>query len=120
MPDDNLSVDGVKEMVLDARELLRNKHPKIAQRINNPSYQTDLGEALSKVPAHQEEALKMLGELSEKDLLTSAEGYAALARLQAEKGDAPAREAAVKRCETMTKDPKVCDVPDAADPGSST
>jgi hypothetical protein len=91
-----------------------------AQRINNPSYQTDLGEALSKVPAHQEEALKMLGELSEKDLLTSAEGYAALARLQAEKGDAPAREAAVKRCETMTKDPKVCDVPDAADPGSST
>jgi hypothetical protein len=33
MADDNLSVDGVKEMVLDARELLRKKHPKIAQRI---------------------------------------------------------------------------------------
>ena len=32
-PDDNLSVDGVKEMVLDARERLRAKHPKIAQRI---------------------------------------------------------------------------------------
>ena len=32
-PDDNLSVDGVKEMVLDARERLRNKHPKIAERI---------------------------------------------------------------------------------------
>jgi len=32
-PDDNLSVDGVKEMVLDARERLREKHPKIAQRI---------------------------------------------------------------------------------------
>ena len=32
-PDDNLSVDGVKEMVLDARERLRSKHPKIAQRI---------------------------------------------------------------------------------------
>ena len=29
-PDDNLSVDGVKEMVLDARERLREKHPKIA------------------------------------------------------------------------------------------
>ncbi len=29
-PDDNLSVDGVKEMVLDARERLRVKHPKIA------------------------------------------------------------------------------------------
>ena len=33
LPDDNLSVDGVKEMVLDARELLKKKHPKIAQRI---------------------------------------------------------------------------------------
>jgi hypothetical protein len=32
-PDDNLSVDGVKEMVLDARERLRAKHPKIAARI---------------------------------------------------------------------------------------
>ena len=32
-PDDNLSVDGVKEMVLDARERLRAKHPKVAQRI---------------------------------------------------------------------------------------
>src|SRR5207248_3493415 len=31
--DDNLSVDGVKEMVLDARERLRANHPKTAQRI---------------------------------------------------------------------------------------
>ena len=33
LPDDNLSVDGVKELVLDARERLREKHPQIAQRI---------------------------------------------------------------------------------------
>jgi hypothetical protein len=33
LPDDNLSVDGVKELVLDARERLKQKHPKIAQRI---------------------------------------------------------------------------------------
>jgi hypothetical protein len=32
-PDDNLSVDGIKEMVIDARERLRRKHPKIAERI---------------------------------------------------------------------------------------
>jgi hypothetical protein len=32
-PDDNLSVDGVKEMVLEARESLRKEHPRIAQRI---------------------------------------------------------------------------------------
>ncbi len=32
-PDDNLSVDGVKEMVLAARDRLKRKHPKVAQRI---------------------------------------------------------------------------------------
>jgi hypothetical protein len=33
LADDNLSVDGVKEMVLDARERLKQTHPKIAQRL---------------------------------------------------------------------------------------
>lgn len=89
-----------------------------AKKMNNPTYQTDLGEALSRVPAHRDEAVKILGELADKDLLTSAEGYAALARLRAEKGDANARLAAVKRCEAMTKTPKICDVPAAADAGS--
>jgi hypothetical protein len=32
-PDDNLSVDGVKEMVLEARDRLGRKQPRIAQRI---------------------------------------------------------------------------------------
>ena len=32
-PDDNLSVDGVKEMVLEARDRLQAKLPKVAQRI---------------------------------------------------------------------------------------
>jgi hypothetical protein len=32
-PDDNLSVDGVKEMVLEARRRLGQDHPRIAQRI---------------------------------------------------------------------------------------
>jgi len=36
-PDDNLSVDGVKEMVLEARETLRRQHPRIAQRITPQS-----------------------------------------------------------------------------------
>ncbi len=33
LPDDNLSVDGIKEMVIDARKRLKEKHPKIADRI---------------------------------------------------------------------------------------
>ncbi len=32
-PDDNLSVDGVKEMVLRARDILKERLPKVAQRI---------------------------------------------------------------------------------------
>ena len=44
-----------------------------AQHDNNPSYHTDLGEALAKHPRGRDEALMILNHLAEKDLLTSAE-----------------------------------------------
>ena len=83
-----------------------------AKRPNNPALETDLGEAMSKVEKYRPEAQAILGKLADKDLLASAEGYAALAKLKANAGDANGREAALKRCAAMTKTAaKVCDVP---------
>lgn len=77
-------------------------------RAKAPSLQTDLGEALAKVDKHHAEALKILGGLADKDLITSAQGYAALARLREAAGDKEGTAAALKRCESMAKSPGVC------------
>ncbi len=53
---------------------------------DEPSLQTDLGEALAKRPEHRAQATKLLRSLEERDLLTSAQGYAALARLRRSSG----------------------------------
>jgi hypothetical protein len=92
-----------------AAETMRNLN---ARHANNPSYRSDLGEALARVPGGRGEALEILGQLADKDLLTTAEAYAALARLRAEGGEKEARDAAVARCATMTKSPAtVCAAP---------
>ena len=73
-----------------------------------PFLRTDLGEALSKVPKHHAEALKVLSELADKDLITGAHGYAALARLREASGDKAGGDAALKRCEAIAKKTSIC------------
>jgi hypothetical protein len=78
------------------------------KRPNDPTVQADLGEALSKTTSGQAESLKILQGLAQKDLMGSPHAYAALAKLRTEKGDSAGAEAAIKRCEEMSKTPGIC------------
>ncbi|HSO33275.1 MAG TPA: hypothetical protein VLT33_12165, partial [Labilithrix sp.] len=75
---------------------------------NDPTVQADLGEALSKTASGQAESLKILQGLAQKDLMGSPHAYAALAKLRTQSGDSAGAEAAIKRCEEMSKTPGVC------------
>jgi Flp pilus assembly protein TadD len=77
-------------------------------RPNDPTVQADLGEALSKLAHGQAEALTILQGLAQKDLMGSPHAYAALAKLRTNTGDTSGAEAAIKRCEEMSKTPGVC------------
>ena len=78
------------------------------QRQNDPSVDTDLGEALAKVDGRHDEARGLLQGLADRDLVSTPEGYATLGKLQDEAGNATARDAAVKRCTAMAKDSSIC------------
>ena len=67
----------------------------------HPALESVLGEALSKTPARRTEALARLQALAAKDLITSPQGYAALARLHHAAGRDDERDSAVARCKKL-------------------
>ena len=84
-----------------------------ATRPNDPAVQADLGEALSKLPHTQGEAMTVLAKLADKDLMGGPHAYVALATLRSAKGDATGAQAALKRCSEMSKAKSVCKLPSA-------
>lgn len=65
-----------------------------------PALETDLGEALETLPETQGEGRAVLEKLAGKDLVTSRQGWAALARLRRAAGDMAGYEAARQRAES--------------------
>ncbi|MGC4064781.1 MAG: hypothetical protein QM784_09085 [Polyangiaceae bacterium] len=82
-------------------------------KIADASRITDLGEALERIGEYAE-ARQVLESLAGSTSITSAEGWAALARLRARDGDEPGRLHAQTMCRTMTTKEQICLAPTAA------
>lgn len=92
--------------------------------VSDPMLQTYLARALAKLPNHKHEALLILAELAERDVLPSAEGYAVLAELRRDqiaeappwlvptlqRVHGPALKVEKERCEEMAVEPQICGV----------
>jgi hypothetical protein len=86
-------------------DVLRRQSDKKADDV---SLKTDLAEALARVESHRGEARTILEDLAKRDLIASPQGYAALAMLRSQSGDADGQKLALKRCEAMAKDQSTC------------
>jgi len=81
---------------------------KIAEeKKDDPALQTEIAEGLAKL-GKKEQAKTTLEGLAKKDLISSPEGWAALADLRASAGDDAGKQAAMKRCTAMAKEPEMC------------
>jgi hypothetical protein len=78
------------------------------EKLDHPGRLSDLGEALSLWRKHHDEARRILEYLAERDLMTSAHGWAALSRLRSELGDESGSARALGRCRKLTKLGEVC------------
>jgi hypothetical protein len=77
-------------------------------KVDDMALKTDLAEAMARVPEQRQRARTILEDLAKRDLIASPEGYAALAMLRSQSGDADGQKVALKRCEAMAKNQDAC------------
>jgi len=70
--------------------------------------ESDLALAMARTDGFEAEGRKRLEALAKKDLLTSPEAYAELAKLRAADGDGSGRTAALERCRAMSDEAETC------------
>ncbi len=78
---------------------------------DDPALETELSEAMARLPEYREQARTRLENLATRDLIASPEGYAALAKLRAESGDHAGEGLALTRCKAMAKSAQSCAAP---------
>ncbi len=83
-----------------------------------PVIQASLAEALATLPEHQPEAFGILERLAKGDVLPSAHGYRALARLRRIVGDEDGRKVALEKAAVLVASPPPPEAPPAPPPGS--
>ena len=89
---------------------IKELRKQLKTRPHDVYLKTRLGEALAGLPNFRQEALALLSDLAKKDLMADARGFVVLAKLRHEAGDTTGRDAAVKRCQSMAKNPMSCQV----------
>jgi hypothetical protein len=100
--------DGAYDRFARHRPKERREHLRRATAVlaslprDDPRTLTDLAEALGKDPDRAAVARDLLEDLARRDLITSAEGWATLARLRT---SPQARDEATTRCQRMAIDP---------------
>lgn len=96
--------DAAANMAWSVQVLQRQAQAKA----DDVSLKTDLAEAMARLPEHRDAARTILEDLAKRDLIASPEGYAALASLRSQSGDADGQKLALKRCEAMAKSQDAC------------
>lgn len=79
-----------------------------AKRPNDPRSQADLAEARTRLSRTRAEAVRVLEDLDQRDLLGSPFAYLALARARRTAGDDGGVQAALRRCSMMSSDKRRC------------